>query len=335
MGVFNSKAFDPLTDLPDLSGKVVIVTGGNRGIGYHTVRFLALRGAKVYLAARSEEKGRAAIEQLRQEVEVGEGEGEYANVSGMGNVEFLELDLSDPKSAKRSAEEFLEREGRLDVLVNNGAILYAPYTKTAYDIQDVMVVNHLSTFGFTTTLLPLLRETAKLPDSDVRIITLSSEAHRLVDNNIRFRGREDFNDEHASMFSPESGRYGRSKLANVLFTRELQRRFDAEGVPIIALSLHPGGVKTDGWEEFTSHNTGFLKFFYTLLGSTFVSPDKGAYTPVFAAAASQVRQQAEKYKGAYLMPPGKVVAASKPADSEELAKELWDTSESLLKEIEV
>ncbi|KAK7683130.1 hypothetical protein QCA50_013803 [Cerrena zonata] len=150
MGGLFSKRFNPAMDVPDLSGKVMIVTGGNAGIGLATVRHLARSGAKVYLGARNEEKAKAAIEKLKQE-----GLGPKN-----GEVIWLKLDLSDPKKAKEAALEFLEKEKKLDVLVNNAAMTLEPYTKTHYDIQDVMVINVLSPIVFTNTLLPLMKETA-------------------------------------------------------------------------------------------------------------------------------------------------------------------------------
>ncbi|CAL1709029.1 unnamed protein product [Somion occarium] len=306
MGGLFSKGFDPTKDISDLSGKVIIVTGGNA-------------------AARSEEKAKAAIERLKKEGLAPEN----------GEVIWLELDLSDPKKAKKSAEHFLNKEKRLDVLINNAAMLLTPYAKSLYDIQDVMVVNHLSPFVFTITLLPLLKETAKLPGTDVRIVNVSSDAIKML-KSVHFANKEDFNDEHAKALIPAMARYGRSKLANVLFTKELQRRLDEEGVPIIVLSLHPGGVDTDGNQAFIKRSSALLRpLFKAVTALFFVAPSKGATSSAFAAAAPVVRAEPEKYKGVYLTEKATINSGTPDANNTELAKELWETTESLLKEIDV
>ncbi|KAH8097019.1 NAD-P-binding protein [Cristinia sonorae] len=325
MGIWSSSPkWNIDKDIPNLDGKVVIVTGGNAGLGFATIQYLVRHGAKVYMAARNEEKAKAAIARL----ELGEG---------AGNVEWLELDLGDPRKAKASAEKFLEKEQRLDILVNNAAITIAPYQKSIDDIQDVMVTNHISPFVFTKTLLPLLEKTAANdPNSDVRIVNVSSQAILYLSDDIRFRNREDFNDEHTGGFSPALKRYGRSKLANILFTRQLQSDFDAKNVPIITLSLHPGTINTEGNKNIINRQNWFLRPILAFISNIFL-PDanNGAYTQVFAAVSPIVRQQADKYKGAFLMPPAVISKTNKPGESKELAKELWETTETLLKELEV
>ncbi|KAI0790325.1 NAD-P-binding protein [Abortiporus biennis] len=326
MGSFFSKGFNPDTDVGDLNGKVIIVTGGNTGIGYATIQHLARHGAKVYMAARSEEKAKAAIEKLNKE-----GLGPRN-----GEVIWLELDLSDPRKVKKSAEAFLEKEKRLDCLINNAAMLVAPYAKTVDDIQDIMMINHIGHFVLTMTLLPLLKETAKEPGSDVRVVTVSSNAINMLSKGVRFRNRDDFNNELAKSVFPGMARYALSKLANALFAKELQKKLDEEKVPILCLSLHPGAVKTERSVEFASNLSMFLRTLLKAAQSLFFIPtEQGSYASVFAAVAPTVRAEPEKYKGAYLTPPGVISKPSKDAENPELAKELWDTTESLLKEIGV
>ncbi|KAL4242399.1 NAD(P)-binding domain superfamily protein [Abortiporus biennis] len=165
----SSKAFNPVTNIPDLNGKVILLTGGNANLGLHTIKHLARHGAKVYMGARSETRAKEAIEQLKAE-----GLG-----PGNGEVVWLKLDLSDPHKAKKGAEELLGLENRLDVLIHNAAMLQQPYAKSFEDIQDVMMINHISPFIVTQTLLPLLRKTAEEPNSDVRVISVTSDTHRL------------------------------------------------------------------------------------------------------------------------------------------------------------
>ncbi|KAG2104982.1 hypothetical protein BD769DRAFT_1695732 [Suillus cothurnatus] len=191
MGFF-SKSFDPVTDLPDLSGKVILITGGNAGIGYSTVKHLARRGAKVYMAARNQTKAEEAISQLKAE-----GLG-----PGNGDITWLELDLKDPRNAKKAAEEFMKQEKRLDVLIHNAAILLESYAMTPDGIQEIVMVNVISHIVLTRSLQPLLDQTATEPNSDVRIVVVGSEAHKFVSGDPHFRNLDDLNKELKSSLSP-------------------------------------------------------------------------------------------------------------------------------------
>ncbi|TCD66630.1 hypothetical protein EIP91_001097 [Steccherinum ochraceum] len=326
MGIFSSSTqWDVVKDMPDLIGKVIIVTGANMGLGYAAVKHFARGGARVYLGARSEEKAKAAIVRLHEEL------GDQMR----GSVEYLNVDLSDPKLAKEAAERFLSKEGRLDVLLNNAALGVVDYKKTLYDIQDVMVVNHLSPFVFTSTLLPLLKQTAQEPNADVRIVNLASAAMGQVNDTVRFRNREDFNDEHLDAMVPALARYGRSKLANVLFVKALQRRLDAENSKIVVVSLHPGTVRTDGTiNTAQAFGNVVARHVFKFILTNFSTPvDKGVYTHLFAAVAPEVREHVELYKGAYLLPPSVISKPGKLGESQELSEELWKTTEELLQEI--
>jgi len=159
--------FNPQRDLADLTGKVAIVTGANTGIGYHTVKLLARQGAKIYLGARNESKAKAAIAELEREG------------LGPGQVVWLHVDMSEPTWAQDAANEFLKKESRLDILVNNAAVLAGPYVLTKDGLNLTMVVNHFSPVVFIRTLLPLMIQTSKEPNSDVRIVTVGSCAHSM------------------------------------------------------------------------------------------------------------------------------------------------------------
>ncbi|KDQ54353.1 hypothetical protein JAAARDRAFT_209454 [Jaapia argillacea MUCL 33604] len=310
----------PLKDLPDLKGKVIIVTGGNTGIGFATVQHLARLGAKVYLAARNEGRATAATSRLQAE-----GLG-----PGNGEVLWLKLDLSDPRVAKQGAEDFMKSEGRLDVLVNNAAVAIVPLAKSQDGITDSMMVNHIGPFVFTQTLLPLLIQTASQPGADVRIVNLTAAGHLMIKGDIHFLTLDDLNKDFEDTFFPRMSRYAYSKLANVLFTRELQKRVDATGAPIIVTSVHPGFIGTEShiniWKSF------HMGWFPNLLGTP---PSEGAYNSVFAAVSPVVRSKPAEFRGAYLMPVGKISNPSKLAQSDELAKELWDTTERVLKHLGV
>ncbi|OCH93974.1 NAD-P-binding protein [Obba rivulosa] len=321
--MFFSKQFDPAVDVPSLAGKVYFVTGGNAGMGYATCQHLARHGAKVYMGARSEERANAALETLRSE----------GFEPGNGQVVFHPLDLSDPRKAKESGESLVQQETRLDGLILNAALMMADYAKSIDGIQDVMTVNHFSHFVFTRTLLPLLKTTAAQPGSDVRIVAVSSGAHSMV-SKMRFRDLDDINKEYTDAMLPKMARYGMSKLANILFIKELQKRLDAENTPIIALSLHPGGVNTDGAQKSVENaNIVVRGLFAALKGVIFRSASEGAYTSVFAAASPAVRAEPEKYKGAYLVPVAQVGQPSADARDPALAAELWATTEKVLADL--
>jgi NAD(P)-dependent dehydrogenase (short-subunit alcohol dehydrogenase family) len=228
---------NPLPELRDLTGCVTVVTGGNTGIGYSTVLHLARCGAKVYLGARNEAKARAAIEKLQAE-----GLGPR-----QGEVVWLDVDLTYPRKAKEAAEFILSREQRLDILINNASKQALPYVRTSDGLSDSMAINHLSPFLFTITLLPLLTSTAWLPDADVRIVNITSTMYSWA-KNPRFDSIEainsDFHSDYGWFSSPRMQLYSYTKLANILHAKELQKRLDAENVPIIVTSVHPGLVFT-------------------------------------------------------------------------------------------
>ncbi|TCD60879.1 hypothetical protein EIP91_009370 [Steccherinum ochraceum] len=319
----SSPKWDIEKDIPNLEGKVVIVTGGNSGLGFATIQHLVRHGAKIYMGARSEAKAKEAIARL----DFGLGK--------KGSVEWLELDLGDPRKAKAAAERFLQKEKRLDILVNNAALAIGPYAKTSDGIQDVMVVNHISPFVFTRTLLPLLKVTAKEPNTDVRIVSVSSASVTFVPETVRFRNLEDFNMEYSGTFAFMK-RQGQAKLAIALVTKELQRRFDAENIPILSITLNPGTINTEGNLALASRQHWLLRPIFTWLSNHVTpSPAKGAYTQVFAAVSPIARKEKEKYGGAFLMPPAVVSKPCKATENMELAAELWKTTEDLLKEIGV
>ncbi|KAF8191249.1 hypothetical protein BJ912DRAFT_1058489 [Pholiota molesta] len=325
---FSSPRFTPARDLPDLTGKVIFVTGANHGIGYATVKHLAARGAKVYLGARSAEKGRAAVAALEREL-----------ADAPGAVVYHHCDLSTPAQAKDAAEKLMEREQRLDVLINNAGVL------ADKAIQDqIMMVNHFGAFQLTQTLLPFLIKTAEEPNSDVRIVYVSSNAHQLgraKRPDIHFKTLADFNPDTSADWFPAFSIYCLSKLANLLTLLALSRRLAGHG--ITCLGVHPGAVNT-----FSSRLP--LRFLLEpLVNLFFVSPEVGAYPSVFAAASPVVKAGAAaevtgkkvdggkkedgeegKWKGAYVVPPGKMGVMGKNARDERLQEEIWEATVRIL-----
>ncbi|KAA1474635.1 NAD-P-binding protein [Dentipellis sp. KUC8613] len=322
--LFSKQTYDPDRDIPDLTGKVVIVTGANAGIGVKTVEQLARHGAKVYLACRSEARALAAI---------GDIERTSPALKGQQRLIWLPLDLSSMHSAKKAAEEFISKEIRLDILINNAARLLEDYVIGKEGFELNVAVNQLGPFVFNQTLLPLLKETAKRRDADVRVIFVSSVAY-LHPGLTKFGSMQELNDPQGPPGKENSQqskmlRYGTSKLMNVLFAAELQRRLDAEKVPITAISLHPGAVGTE--TAWTADMAWYLKLYVFVLGMT---PLQGAMTSLFAATSAQVAAEREKFKGKFLMPYGKIAGPATAISKDPLvAKTLWDTTEKITTEL--
>ncbi|KAJ7167065.1 NAD-P-binding protein [Mycena filopes] len=307
-------------DLVDLHGKIVLLTGGNTGIGYATIQILARRGAKVYMATRDATKAKAAMEKM-------EAEG-----LGEGSVHFLELDLSDPRAVSQVAKKFLNTEERLDILVNNAALGFGPYHLTDDGLLNVMVINHVSPWILTDTLLPLLKKTAAEANSDVRIVNLSSMTHAQV-KPTTFAGKEALAKDYGPSVIKQIDTYGYTKLASILHINALQTRLDTEKVNITCMSMHPGVVHTQTSLRVMSSIPllgGLLGLVVPLLFST---PEAGGRAVAFAAAARDVAAERTRYKGAYLMPVGKITAASKAAQEAQLQTELYETTEKVVREM--
>jgi len=322
--------FNPLTDIPDLTGRVAIVTGANSGIGYQTALQLANHGAKVYLTTRSEAKALDTVRRLEEQ---------NPALKGSGRLQWLVMDLTLVMTAKAVAEEFLRRETRLDILINNAAQLASDFNVTPEGLSDIFAADHVSPFMFTTTLLPLLEATAKLPEADVRVIAVASSQHFKAPSSTKFETLDDFR----AMCGPEGKmnenglngtkivRYAHAKLTNILFAKELQRRWDAAGVPALSISLHPGDVATEGAERVVrSFGAGI---FWPLLSLFIMTAQQGAITQLFAATSPVVRKEADKYKGHYLVPYGDVGKPSEVARRPGLPEELWALTERVVGEI--
>ncbi|KAI0052447.1 NAD-P-binding protein [Auriscalpium vulgare] len=322
--LFSKPSFDPARDIPNLTGKVAIVTGANTGVGLHTAEHLALHGAKVYLACRTESKARAAIVKL---------ESKNPALKGDGRLVWLPLDLSSVRNAKKAAESFLEKESRLDIIVSNAARLAEEYQITDEGLEMSVSVNHAGHFVFITTLLPVLKKTAELPDADVRVVAVSSDAHRLAGSHTVFASLDDLNHPQSKP-SRKNGwcarfaRYAITKLMSILFVRELQRQLDEENVPITVIAVHPGGPIAS--ENILERLPFGVSRIYAAISMT---PDQGSYTSLFAATSARVAAERPQFKGAYLEPYGQIVSVKKmrkEAGDVELGKTLWATTERVV-----
>ncbi|KAH8668725.1 hypothetical protein BX600DRAFT_460587 [Xylariales sp. PMI_506] len=236
-------------------------------------------------------------------------------------------DIGDFRSVLHATEDFKARENRLDILVNNAALLARALDKDANDISVSFATNYLGPFLLTRELLPLLEKT-ETEHQGVRIINVASTAHYDAPTDSRFGSLNDFNNAFGNENEPLSNylRYGYSKLASILHIKELQRRFDESNLPILAIAVHPGGVATDGAAGYLGgrDNDSFR---------TGLSPLEGALTPLFAAAHPEPAAEPQKYAGAYLMPFGGLKEPSDLAKNAVLAQQLWATSQELLDSI--
>ncbi|KAJ8073761.1 hypothetical protein PM082_012039 [Marasmius tenuissimus] len=301
----DENTFDPLSDLVDLRGKVAIVTGGNRGNGYATVKHLARAGAKVYLGTRSSTSAKEAIEHLRWE----------GLSPGYGVVVWLELDLSSPMSARKAAEEVIRNERRLDILVNNAGICSGKFRGSDSALSSLVTTNYISPFIFTRTLLPLLASTAMSDfQSDVRIVNVVSASHKAIPfPSLKFKNIEDLN---AKSFPSEYLRFSHSKLLCLLWTEHLQHIIDTTHpsgpLPITAIAVDPGVVETSSHTEKAkprqSKITGLYSAFskhlshWTGVSSLVVPEHERGYSTAFAAASEAIWSERRRYKGVYLEP---------------------------------
>ncbi|KIV85792.1 hypothetical protein PV11_01450 [Exophiala sideris] len=299
--------YNPEKDIPDLSSKVIVVTGGNNGVGKATVIELAKHNPqRLYLAARSQAKYDEAMVDVRA-------------AAPTANVAFLELDLASFASVKKAADRILASNDRLDILINNAGVMGLPpgQTKEGYEIH--FGTNHMGHALLTKLLLPLLLKTAER-GADVRILNLSSEGNMVAPKKsfVPDQLSSPMSDTHSYV------RYGQSKLANILFSRELARRYPS----ILTTAVHPGRVATPLLDQMmaTRSFTAYLQKTFDAM-SGILTPVQGAYTSLWAATWKRDEVQ----NGAYYAPWGKLMAGSKQIQDPELAKRLWDYTEQELK----
>ncbi|XP_034717487.1 retinol dehydrogenase 12 [Etheostoma cragini] len=238
-----------------LEGKTAIITGANVGIGKETAKDLAGRGARVILACRDMAKGEQAVCDIMREVEG-------------ANVVARQLDLADTKSICQFAENIYNTEKTLHYLINNAGVAMCPYATTVDGFEMQFGVNHLGHFFLTFLLLDLLKHSAPS-----RVINLSSVAHHM--------GKIQFDDLSGENNYHPVKAYAQSKLANILFTRELAKRTEALGVMVI--SVDPGMVNTEITRHLRRPLVGILKMFSSLLKT----PAEGAYTTIYCTVTPE------------------------------------------------
>lgn len=284
-------------DVPDQSGRTIVITGANTGLGYEAARVLAGKNARVIIACRSPQKARAALERILA-------------LHPDAEVEPLELDLASLESVRQAAAQ-LEQEQRLDVLINNAGIMVPPYELTADGFESQFGVNHLGPFAFTGLLLDKIRATP-----GARIISTSSIAHK--------RGKIHFDDINAENGYSAIPRYAQSKLANLYFAYELQRRLEAAGDGTLSVAAHPGIADT----ELSRYLPKALMLLAPIFSPLFNSPAQGAW-PTLAAATMEGVQGGEYYgpcKRGETAGPAVRVKSTRRSHDREAARRLWELS---------
>jgi len=288
-------------DIPDQSRRVAVITGANAGLGYETAAALAEHGAHVVLAVRNLDKGKDAVARI------------VAN-SPQADVALQELDLTSLESVRSAAEQLRSEYDRIDLLINNAGVMWTPKSTTKDGFELQFGTNHLGHFAFTGLLLDRL-----LPVAGSRIVTVSSIGHRILAD-------IHFDDLQWERRYNRVGAYGQSKLANLLFTYELQRRLAPRGTTT-ATAAHPGGSRT----ELTRNLPQAIARVSSLIETLFQDPAMGALPTLRAATEPGV------LGGQYFGPDGfgeiqgypKVVASSDKSHDLELQRRLWSVSEEL------
>jgi NAD(P)-dependent dehydrogenase (short-subunit alcohol dehydrogenase family) len=288
-------------NIPDQTGRTAVITGANTGLGYETAAALAAKGAQVVLAVRNLEKGKDAADRI-------------AAASPGAQVALQELDLTSLESVRAAAEQLKANYDAIDLLINNAGVMMTPKSTTKDGFELQFGTNHLGHFAFTGLLLDRV-----LATSGSRVVTVSSTAHRFI-RGIRFddlQWERDYSRARA---------YGQSKLANLMFTYELQRRL--AGTNSIAVAAHPGGANT----ELGRNTPAPIRIVFDVVGPLLIQgADMGALPTLRAATDPGV------LGGQYFGPDGfaeqrgypKVVASTQASHDTDAQRRLWAVSEEL------
>lgn len=294
-----------INDIPSLKNKRVVITGSNSGIGFDTARICANKGAHVILACRNEQKATQAIEDIQQQ-------------SPQAHVEFVQLDLASLTSIEICATQLLDQFNTIDILVNNAGIMMTPYGTTEDGFEQQIGINHLGHFALTGHLLPAITAA-----KDSRVVHVSSMAHgwgTMDYTNLLFEDGEGYS---------ASAAYGRSKLANLLFMRALQKRFETHPIDAISVAAHPGMASTNLSRYLAER--WYLKLFMPLEPLITQSSERGALPTLRALSDPDVQG------GDYFGPDGFKqyrgypvrVGSSRASRDMRSAEQLWSLSEEL------
>ncbi|CAI7574821.1 unnamed protein product [Penicillium glandicola] len=294
-------SFTPESDIPDLTGKVILVTGGNAGLGKETVLQLAKHNPKkIFLGARSEVKATEAIRSLKSSV---------SNVE----ISWLPLDLTSGKSIKNAAEQVNAQSSRLDILILNAGVMALPPGETEMGHEIQLGTNHTGHFHLTKLLLPTLLRTAEEPGSDVRVVSLASVGHIFAPPFEKILDQEKLKKVNTTV------RYGASKAANILFAAELSRRYPS----ITSVAVHPGIIVTNLYDALSSRSL-FAALGSKLLRLPASTVYQGVCNSLWAAAGAK---KDDLTNGGYYVPVGILKHRNKWSTNEDMGKRLWEWTE--------
>lgn len=316
--------FEPKRDIPDLTKKVVVITGANSGIGYQTAKELIRKNAKVYFACRDTQKAKEAVDTIRRELR-DEWTGTFNTTFGEGVV--LELDLSDLESVKRASAVVLSKEDSVDVLINNAAVMLPPFdllTKQGYDLQ--FGTNVLGHYYFTMLLMPALERSTIYHKEKARVINLSSSGHIFPPGKIGIdwqvlKGGEERDKAIKKLGIFKDWKlYGISKMGTVLMTYFFARHY---GDKIVSCSMNPGGTKTNLQRHLPPISRA-------MMNTVLYSPAYGAYTTLFAATVVP----ANDINGKFFQPWARFGRADPRASNVEVQDQLKQWLEEQITEFE-
>ena len=295
--------------MPDQSGRTVIVTGANSGLGYWATAAFARKGATVIMACRSESRGADAAEDVRADVPD-------------ADLDVRRLDLADLDSVAAFAEGFEADYDALDTLCNNAGVMAIPYRETADGFETQLGVNHLGHFALTGHLLDRLRET----DGESRVVTQSSGLHE--------RGEIEFDDLHGERDYDKWDAYAQSKLANLLFAFELDRRLDAAGIEdVTSVGCHPGYADTNLQRRGPEQSGSTLRLYLMKVANAVFAqdPEQGALPMLYAATAADIEGGEYVGPGGFMDMRGYPTEATPSDRARDLdaAARLWGVSEEL------
>ncbi|KAF3070607.1 hypothetical protein GL218_00519 [Daldinia childiae] len=303
--------FNPDKDIPSLQGRVIFVTGGTAGLGRASVKALAKHDpTHIYFTGRNEQAGEALIEEIKK-----------ANPSV--EMSFLKMDMTSLSSVKKACAQFTH--DRLDILMCNAGIMDKPPDLSEDGFEIHFAVNHLAHGMIIQQVLPVLRRTADLPGSDVRVVVLTSAG---------WRGHPKNGIDFATIRTKQEDltllgfnlRYGQSKIANIIYAAEIARRYPK----IKAVSIHPGVVTTDLVNSLPLMRKAFVYGANWMLGGGVVDESIGRLNQLWAAAGAK---RDELVNGAYYKPVGVQGKLDKIAVSEELGHELWSWTDEMLAKV--
>ena len=294
-----------INHIPDQSGRVVLVTGANSGLGFETAKALLCKGATVIMGCRSMDKGLYARKTLLQ-------------ITSKGNIDLLELDLADLIEVNRAANQLISKYDRLDLLINNAGLMAPPRTLSNQGLEIQFAVNHLAHMALTLILMPLLSKT-----SGSRVVTVTSGA--------QYMGEISWDDLQGEKLYDRWAFYSQSKLANVMFALELENRLRNAKHNVSSMLAHPGLARTNlQLTSISANNSWQESLAYKFMGPFFQSAEMGVLPQLFAATDPKA-QGGEQYGPRFNISGYPKLCRNAPlALRKEERERLWKVSETLI-----